>query len=72
MVALSVAYLAVVSLRGNAQKMGFIFAIVCAIAAALIGLRFVPANYLMELVRFYSFFYPLLFAGLGLWVAFVR
>ncbi len=70
--ALSMAYLGVVALHGYARRLGLIFSLVFAVAAMLIAVHFVPPGYLMELIRFYDFFYPILFAGLGLWIAFER
>jgi hypothetical protein len=70
--AFSLTYLAIVSLRGNARKLGLMLAIMLAIAAGLISVRFIPPVYLLELVKFYEFFYPFIFAGLGLWIVFER
>jgi phage shock protein PspC (stress-responsive transcriptional regulator) len=70
--ALSMVYLGIVSLRGYARTLGFGVAGVLALSALCIATRFTPPDYLMELVRFYGFFYPIIFAGFGLWIAFEK
>jgi phage shock protein PspC (stress-responsive transcriptional regulator) len=72
MLALSAAYMGMVLLRGYPRAMGFGVAAVFALSSLFIATGFIPQGYLMELVRFYSFFYPLIFVGLGLWIAFER
>jgi hypothetical protein len=68
-IALSVAYYAIVALRDAGRLMGFALACVPLIAAALIIIEFVSEPFLLSLGRFYDFFSPLLFSALALWVA---
>ncbi len=70
--ALSFGYLAITSLVNYARTLGFIFALAFLVSAVLISINIVPPRYLSELVRFYTFFYPVIFAGIGLWVAFEK
>jgi hypothetical protein len=71
-VALSMVYLGFISCRGYARTVALAVASVFAASSLLIGVGFIPASYLMELVRFYGFFYPLIFGGFGLWIAFEK
>ena len=71
-VALSMVYVGFVALRKYARSMAFGVASVFALSSLLIAVGFIPPVYLMELVRFYNFFYPLIFAGFGLWIAFEK
>jgi phage shock protein PspC (stress-responsive transcriptional regulator) len=71
-VALSMVYLGFVAFRGYARSVAFVLASVFATSSLLITVGFIPTSYLMELVRFYGFFYPLIFGGLGLWIAFEK
>lgn len=70
--AISLAYAGLVSLRNDAQTMMLWLALIVALSAAMILLHFTPPAYLAALIRFYDFFYPIIFAGLGLWIAFER
>ncbi len=70
--ALSMVYLGTVVLRDYARSLAFAVASVFALSSLLIALGFIPPVYLMELTRFYRFFYPILFAGFGLWIAFEK
>jgi phage shock protein PspC (stress-responsive transcriptional regulator) len=72
LIALSLAYFALVSLQDYARWLGLGLAGVFALSAILITTHFIPPIYLSELLRFYDFFYPLIFAGLGLWIVFDR
>jgi hypothetical protein len=65
-------YLGFVAFRGYARSVAFVLASVFATSSLLITVGFIPTSYLMELVRFYGFFYPLIFGGLGLWIAFEK
>jgi|GEM_PF-2310976 len=69
---LSLAYAAIVALRGHARTIMLWLALLVAISAAMIALHLTPPAYLAAIVRFYDFFYPIIFAGLGLWIAFER
>lgn len=70
--ALAMVYLALVALERRARRLALMLTILLAISAALITLNLIPPRYLMDLIRFYGFFYPVLFAALGLWIAFER
>ncbi len=70
--ALSILYYAVISLRGHSRTLAIWIAGMFALSALLIAIHVTPPIYLIELVRFYGFFYPLIFAGLGLWITFER
>ncbi len=71
-VALSMVYLGFVAFRGYARSVAFVVASIFAVSSLMIAVGFIPTSYLMELVRFYGFFYPLIFGGLGLWIAFEK
>jgi phage shock protein PspC (stress-responsive transcriptional regulator) len=70
--ALTMVYLGFIAFRGYARSVAFVIASVFALSSLLIAAGFIPTIYLMELVRFYGFFYPLIFGGLGLWIAFEK
>ncbi len=70
--AISLTYVAVVALRAHARTLMLCLALVVALSAAMIIVHVLPLFYLTALVRFYDFFYPIIFAGLGLWIAFER
>ncbi|HET6400939.1 MAG TPA: PspC domain-containing protein [Candidatus Kapabacteria bacterium] len=70
--AISLAYAGVVALRAQARTLMLWLALIVAISVAMIIFHILPLSYLTALVRFYDFFYPIIFAGLGLWIAFER
>lgn len=72
LIALSLIYFALVSLQGYARWLGLGLAGVFTLSTTLISTHFIPSIYLAELLRFYDFFYPLIFAGLGIWTLFDR
>lgn len=67
---ISLAYTGLVALQNNARTMMLWLALVVACSAMMIILHVLPPSYLAAIVRFYDFFYPIIFAGLGLWIAF--
>jgi phage shock protein PspC (stress-responsive transcriptional regulator) len=67
-VALGFLYFALVTLRGNAQRVAFAIVGLLFLAAALVELNVAPSRFLLALVEFYGFFYPVIFAGFGLWL----
>jgi len=71
-IALSMVYLGGAALRGYTRSIAFVIAGIFAFSSLLIATGFISQGYLLELARFYDFFYPLIFAGLGLWIAFER
>lgn len=66
---LSIVYYAVVSLRSEAARVAFGLAGASVIAMLLVATQMTSEPFLLALSQFYDFFYPLIFAGLGLWVA---
>ncbi|HZK75502.1 MAG TPA: PspC domain-containing protein [Candidatus Kapabacteria bacterium] len=70
--AISLAYAGLVALRNQAQRVMLWLALIVAISAGMIIFHITPPGYLAAIVRFYDFFYPIIFAGLGLWIAFER
>jgi phage shock protein PspC (stress-responsive transcriptional regulator) len=70
--ALSMVYLGFVVLRGYARSLTFGIAGAFALSSLLIAVGIIPTIYLTELIRFYSFFYPIIFAGFGLWIIFEK
>ncbi len=70
--AIAFAYIALVTLRAEARTLGLLSALVLAVCAAMIGLHVTPPEYIAAIVRFYDFFYPIIYAALGLWISFDR
>ncbi|HEY3875332.1 MAG TPA: hypothetical protein VGM92_07630, partial [Candidatus Kapabacteria bacterium] len=71
-VALALGYYAISVLVAGARKAGLMLTLAVAISASLISLNIVPPRYLAELDHFYTFFYPIIFAAIALWVVFER
>ncbi|MDP4199959.1 MAG: PspC domain-containing protein [Bacteroidota bacterium] len=67
--ALTIIYFALVALRGQAILIAMSLAGAAFLALLFVSLQITSEDFLLALVRFYDFFYPLIFAGLGLWVA---
>lgn len=67
-VALGFLYFALVTLKGKAQRVAFAIVGLLLLAAVFVELNIAPSRFLLALVDFYGFFYPVLFAGFGLWV----
>ena len=70
--AIAALYFTLVALPKQFLRFGIGMTLVFGLAAFLIGVSIVPPKYLTEIYRFYTFFYPTIFAGIGLWIAFER
>ncbi len=68
--AISLAYLAFASLSSHARMLALLCALTIAAGAAMIAFHITPPEYLAAIIRFYEFFYPIIFAALGLWITF--
>lgn len=66
---LAVVYYALVALRGYALRVAMAIAGMGLLAVLLIATGITSERFLLALTSFYAFFFPLLFAALGLWVA---
>jgi len=66
---LSIVYDTIVRLTDTARRVGIALALVCFVAAAIVQTDVLPSRYLIALVQFYDFFYPLIFVGFGLVLA---
>ncbi len=69
---LSIVYYAITMLSAKAREIGVVLAVICIIASILIHVNLVPPRYLVAIAQFYSFFFPVIFAGLGLWITFEK
>ena len=69
---LSLLYFTVVSFLGKPQRIGLALTATILLAALLIQVHVTPARFLVALVQFYDFFFPVIFAGLGLWLVMER
>jgi phage shock protein PspC (stress-responsive transcriptional regulator) len=67
--ALSITYFCLVLLRGLGERISLVFAALCLVAAGMMMMGVIPARFLLALVQFYDFFYPVIFIGFGLWLA---
>jgi phage shock protein PspC (stress-responsive transcriptional regulator) len=65
---LSVAYYSLVSLNGQRQRAGFGLAALFFLAALMVQASLAPTHLMLALVQFYDFFFPVIFAGFGLWL----
>jgi phage shock protein PspC (stress-responsive transcriptional regulator) len=61
-------YYSLVALRGRPILYGISIGIFFFVLAMLIQFNVIPSNLLLLLVQFFEFFYPIIFAGAGLWV----
>lgn len=68
--ALILGYVAFVVLFSEARSIALYCALALAIAAAMIAFKIARPEYLAAIIRFYDFFYPIIFAALGLWITF--
>jgi len=65
---LALIYYVLVRLTGRGRRTAIILTLALACAGVLVELHVLPIRFLTALVQFYDFFYPLIFAGLGLWL----
>jgi phage shock protein PspC (stress-responsive transcriptional regulator) len=65
-------YFSLVSLGRPRQKYGLAIAAMFFIAAGLVQFNVVPARFLLAMVQFYDFFFPVILAGFGLWLVMER
>ncbi len=61
-------YYSLVALRGRPILYGISIGIFFYIMVMLIQFNVIPSNLLLLFVQFFEFFYPIIFAGAGLWV----
>jgi phage shock protein PspC (stress-responsive transcriptional regulator) len=67
-IGLAFLYFGLVAVEGVARRIAIGLATMLFLAALFILLSVAPARFLLALVEFYDFFYPILFAGFGLWL----
>jgi hypothetical protein len=61
-------YYSLVALRGRPTLYGISIGIFFYLLVILIQFNVIPSSLLLLLVQFFEFFYPVIFAGAGLWV----
>ncbi|HET6510759.1 MAG TPA: PspC domain-containing protein, partial [Candidatus Kapabacteria bacterium] len=61
-------YYSIVALRGRAILYGISIGIFFYLLVMLVQFNIIPSSLLLLLVQFFEFFYPVIFAGAGLWV----
>jgi phage shock protein PspC (stress-responsive transcriptional regulator) len=69
---LSLLYFTLVNFRGNPQRIGFALSAAIVLAALLVQFNITPERFLLALVQFYDFFFPVIFAGFGFWLIMER
>lgn len=68
--AIGFAYIAFALLTSRARTIALYFAFAIAVGAAMIAFHIAKPEYLTAIIRFYDFFYPIIFAALGIWITF--
>ena len=66
---LTLAYYSTLFLQGTPRKIGLALAASCLVTASLMALAVIPPHYLVALIQFYEFFYPVIVVGFGIWLA---
>jgi len=69
-VAIAFLYFALMAVKQNVRRIALFLMAFCGVAAAMVAFDLTPPRYLSAILRFYDFFYPIVFAALGLWTAF--
>jgi phage shock protein PspC (stress-responsive transcriptional regulator) len=69
---LTLLYFTIVNFRGNPQRIGFALTTAVILAALLVQFNLTPERFLLALVQFYDFFFPVIFAGFGFWLIMER
>jgi phage shock protein PspC (stress-responsive transcriptional regulator) len=70
--ALALIYYSLIELNARTRRTAIMLVVMFLCAPLMIELHVLPARFLLALVQFYDFFYPLIFAGLGLWLVMER
>ncbi len=69
---IAILYYALVALKDAARSVAIALVALLFVLAALVQMDIINTRYLLALAEFYDFFFPILFAGSGLWLLLER